>query len=113
MTAQGRPWPLVIAGSALALSVAMILGGHGPVRGVLALWFFLTCPGMAIAGLLDVRDLLAEVLIAVALSVALGMLLTLIMVLTHSWSTGVATGILVALTLVGAGAQAWRAQVRR
>jgi hypothetical protein len=106
MTRLGRPWPLGIVASSLALALAIVLGAHGPVRGVLTLWFFLTCPGMAIVGLLDIDDRLAETVIAIGLSVAIGMLLGLVMMLTHTWSADAATAILLSLSVTGAGAQA-------
>jgi hypothetical protein len=94
--------------SSLALALAIALGAHGPVRGVLALWFFLTCPGMAIVGLLRIDDRLAEALLAIALSIAIGMLVALAMVLAHAWSPNAAAALLVALTLAGAVAQVRR-----
>ncbi|MGZ4304073.1 MAG: hypothetical protein ACXVFQ_18560 [Solirubrobacteraceae bacterium] len=108
MTRLHRPWPLVMVASSLALALALVVGAHGPVRGALALWFFLTCPGMAIIGLLDIKDLLAEVLLAVALSIAIGMLSALAMALAHAWSADAATAALVVLTLLGARAQVVR-----
>jgi uncharacterized membrane protein len=108
MARHGRPWPLVMIASALTLSAAIALGAHGLVRGVLALWFLLTCPGMAIVGLLEIEDRLAEVLLAVALSIAIGMLLGLAMVLGHLWSPDAAAGLLIVLTLVGAVVQVRR-----
>ncbi len=98
----------MLLGSSLVLVAATVAGAPQPLRGVVALWFFLTCPGLAIVGLLRIDDLLAEALIAVALSVAIGMLLAVAMVLTHTWSPVVATATLVALSLAGAGAQVRR-----
>jgi hypothetical protein len=94
--------------ASLSLASAIALGAHGPVRGVLALWFFLTCPGMAIVGLLRIEDRLAEALLGVALSIAIGMLVALAMVLLHVWSPNVAAASLIALTLAGAVAQVRR-----
>ena len=108
MTTRGRPWPLVMVASALALALVMLLGADGAVRGVLALWFFLTCPGMAVVGLLDIEDPLAEALLAIALSIAVGMLVALAMVLAHAWSPDAATGVLATFTVVAAYVQVRR-----
>ncbi len=97
----------------MALSLAIALDVHGPAREVLALWFFLTCPGMAIVGLLDVEDLLGEMVLAIAVSIAIGMLLALAMLVTHSWSPDAATAILLALSVLGAAAQVWIAHLGR
>ena len=105
MTRLSRPWPLVLVASSLALLAAVVLGTHGPVRAVLAIWFFLTCPGMAIVGLLDIDDRLGELLLAIALSIAIGMLLAAAMLISHTWSPNGAMTILVALSLLGATAQ--------
>lgn len=106
MTRLGRPWPVAIMASSAALSLMVALDLHGPVRGVLALWFFLTCPGMAMVGLLEITDPLAEVVLAIALSVAIGMLLALAMLVTHTWSPDAAMVILLTLSGLGAAAQA-------
>lgn len=106
MTRLGRPWPLIILASSLALALTAGLGTHGLVRGVLALWFFLTCPGMAIVGLLEIEDLLAEALLAVALSIAIGVVVALAMVLTHTWSLAAGAAILLTFSVLGAIAQA-------
>jgi uncharacterized membrane protein len=105
MTRLGRPWPLGLLASSVALSAAVAFDAHGPVRGVLALWFFLTCPGMAIVGLLDVEDALAEASLAVALSIAIGMLLALAMLVTHTWSPDAGAAVLVGLSVSGAALQ--------
>lgn len=116
MTRLGRPWPVVLAGSSLALALAVGLGTHSPVRAVLTIWFFLTCPGLAVVGLLDIEDSLGEMLLAVALSIAIGMLLAAGMLITHTWSPDGALAILVGLSLLGAAGQTWsahRAGIRR
>jgi hypothetical protein len=107
-----RAWPPVIVVSSLALLLAAALPVHGLVRGLLALWFFLTCPGMAIIGLLELGDPLGSALLGVALSVALGVLVSLVMVLTRSWSPDAGMAVLVTVSLAGAAAQAWRARRR-
>ena len=90
----------------MAVFLAVTLDVAGPARGILALWFFLTCPGMAIVGLLDVEDLLSEVVLAIALSIAIGMLLAVAMLVTHTWSPDGAMAILLTLSVFGAIAQA-------
>jgi hypothetical protein len=108
MSVKGRPWPAVLFVSSIVLAAVILAGAPQPFRGVITLWFFLTCPGLAIVGLLQIEDLLAEALIAVALSVTIGMLLALVMVLTHTWSPAAGTAILILLSLAGAGAQVRR-----
>jgi uncharacterized membrane protein len=107
VTRLGRPWPLVVVASVTALGLAGAIGAHSAIRGVLALWFFLTCPGIAVVGLLDVEDRLGEVVCAVAVSIAIGILAALAMVLAHAWSPSAATVVLALLSVAAAGEQ-WR-----
>jgi uncharacterized membrane protein len=108
MTRLGRPWPAIIVVSSLALALAVALDAHGVAREVLALWFFLTCPGLSVVGLLDIDDPLAEGVLAVAVSIAIGILIALAMVLTHTWSPDAGLAIALTLSLLGAILQAWR-----
>lgn len=105
MNTLGRPWPVLIIASTAAILVAVAAGLPVPVRGPLALWFCLTSPGLAVLGLLDVEDLLAEIMLGIAMSIALGVLVTLAMVLTHTWSPAAGTTILAIVSLAGASAQ--------
>lgn len=113
MTRLGRPWPALLLISSAALGASYALGSHNPIREALALWFFLTCPGMAIVGLLDIEDRLAEILIAVALSIALGMLLSLAMAVSHAWTLAGASAVLISLSVLGAAGQVRAARVGR
>jgi hypothetical protein len=112
MNTLGRPWPALVGVSTAAVLLAVGLGLPTAVRGPLAIWFCLTCPGFGVLGLLDVEDLLAEVLLAVGVSIALGVLVTVAMVLTHTWSPAAGTAILAVVSLAGAAVQLRRRRLR-
>jgi hypothetical protein len=68
-------------------------------------WFFLVCPGLAVVGLLDIRDWLAEAVTAIAVSVALGTGVATVMVMAKIWSPGAGLAVLIGISLLGAAVQ--------
>lgn len=98
-------WPLVIVASAIGAGLAMAGDTGPPVRPVIAFWFLLICPGMAVVRLLRVGERAAEVTLAVALSIAIDTLVAEALVLTGLWSPERALFVLIVFCLAGAGFQ--------
>jgi uncharacterized membrane protein len=96
----------LIVVSCVGVALANWLGAAQPVRGILVLWFFLICPGLALVGLVGIRDRLAEAVLAVALSLALGTGVAVVMGLTDTWSPDAGLAILLGISLLGAAFQA-------
>jgi hypothetical protein len=106
MTRLGGRWPLVLVASCVAVGASTQLEGGEPGRVIVVFWFFLTCPGLAVIGLLGVRDRLIEVTLAVALSIALDIAVALTMVLAGIWSPTGGLAVLIGISLLGAALQA-------
>jgi hypothetical protein len=102
----GRPWPIVVVSSCVAVTLCNWLEAPQPLRVIVVFWFFLVCPGLAIVGLLDIRDRLDEALVAIGLSVALDTGVALVMVLAKIWSPDAGLAVLIGISLVGAAIQA-------
>src|SRR5919197_5513768 len=98
-------WPLVIVASASGTALAM--AGHvgPPLQPLIAFWFLLVCPGMAFVPLLRLAGGLTAVTLALALSIALDTLVAETMVLTRTWSPAGALGVLMGISMAGAGRQ--------
>ena len=105
MTRLGRPWPAVIVGSCVAVAACNWLAVGQPVRSIFVFWFFLICPGLAIVGVLDIQDRLAEAVVAIGLSLALDTGVAIVMVLARIWSPDAGLGVLIGISLLGAAAQ--------
>jgi hypothetical protein len=102
VTRLGRPWPMVIVGSCIAVALCNWLDVGQPARAVVVFWFFLTCPGLALVGMLGIRDWLDEAIVAIALSFALATGVATIMVMAKLWSPDAGLAILIAISLLGA-----------
>ena len=63
-------WPTIIVLSAVCVGIVMFANVQSPIRPLLAFWFLLICPGMAMVRPLRVRELYVRLTLAVALSVA-------------------------------------------
>lgn len=105
MTSSRRAWPFVIVASCDAVALATLLEAGEPVRALLAFWFFLISPGMAVVGLLGIEDRLAELVLAVAVSLALDTGVALVMVLAKVWSPDAGLAVLIAISVTGATLQ--------
>ena len=114
-TRGGEFWLLARAAIIVALSAGCIAGVASgwvsPVRVVLALGFLLLCPGLALAELLDIRDLAQRLAIAIGASLAIDTLLSLLLVYAGAFSIPVIVSILAALTLAALFAALVRAFV--
>jgi hypothetical protein len=102
-----RNWsPLVIvASSALAMLEGVAATGPSSLRTALVVWFLAVCPGLAVIGLLRLRDPWLEVAVVPALSFAIDVIVAGVLSYTGLWSAGAAIIILVAICVSGALAQ--------
>ena len=103
----------VVAGSAVALALALAGVAPASIRTPLALWFLLTCPGLALAPRIGLGDRAAEVSLVVSLSVAVDIVVGLAMMYAGAWSPVAIFAVLAGISLVAAAAQLRRAEERR
>jgi len=80
--------------------VAVATGLSLPLRAVLSLSFLFFGPGLALAELLEIRDLAQRVAIATACSLSVGTLVSLALVYARAFSLGLAIGIIATLTVI-------------
>jgi hypothetical protein len=106
-------WAYTIVITVAALAVATVLSPGEPVTVALTLWFLLICPGMALIGVLGIRDPWVRVTAAVALSIALDVAVAGTLVYTGAWSTDIALLVLGVISLAGALLQSTLAPPRR
>jgi hypothetical protein len=95
-------WPILIIFSAIFSGLLAWSDSESAVRPIFLAWFVLVCPGMAVVGLLRLRDLVTEIVLSIALSLALGTLVAELQVLTRQWSPATVLAILIGISLVGA-----------
>ncbi|MBA2631068.1 MAG: hypothetical protein H0U84_08630 [Thermoleophilaceae bacterium] len=105
MSRETRPWPWLIVLSAFAVGAVSAAGDSSPIRTVLAVWFLLLCPGLALVGLMRLNDVWGELTLGVAISVALDTVVAAGLLYAGLWSPPAAFAILAAVSLAGAGFQ--------
>lgn len=93
----------IFASVILSISVVVTFAGDidSPVRGVVTLLFFMTCPGLSLVPLLSIEDGLMEATSVVALSLSVNTLIATGMVYFGSWSLMLGLLLSVGLTIVG------------
>jgi hypothetical protein len=101
-------WPAIIVASAIATVLASAGEPLQPLRTVLAFWFLLVCPGLALVRLLALSDPFAELAVAVALSLALDTAVGEALLFAGAWSASSGLVALAALSLGGAALQVAR-----
>ena len=95
---QTYRWPLVLILSTILVMVSQTV--NIPVLSPLLMaWFFLVCPGVALVGLLPVKQISIQVSLVFALGIAVNTILAELMAFTHRWSPDGALVLLVCLTL--------------
>src|SRR5687768_4614534 len=79
-------WPILI--SVMAVAVMLVTFGNvaAPIRPLIGFLFLLTCPGMAVVGLLRMRDGVAEWTLTLAASLAIDALVAGSMAYARAWS---------------------------
>ncbi len=108
-----RETAIVVASAACAITVAT--GWHSPVRTTLAIIFLLLIPGLSVAELLEVDDIVFRLTVGIGVSLAADSAVSLCLFYAHAWSVGRALAILLALTagaLAVAALRAWRGRTR-
>ena len=98
-------WPITIIISSIVAGILAQSGPGGYLRPIVSFWFMLVCPGMAIVGLLHLKDHLIELVLSIALSISISVVLTEFMALSHLWSALAGLRILIAICLAGAALQ--------
>jgi hypothetical protein len=101
-------WPVTIIVSALAVGYMMFGDITSPLRPLMAFWFLVICPGMALVRLLRISDLMIELTLAVALSFALDAIVASVMVYAGAWSPEWGLAMLLVVSLGGATVQLLR-----
>jgi hypothetical protein len=99
-------WPATIVLSAASVALVVFAGVAAPARPLIALWFLLLCPGMALVRLMRVGGIATELSLAVALSLALDALVAGVMIYTKTWAPTRGLLVLIAISVVGAVLQA-------
>jgi hypothetical protein len=97
MTSARVPWPQISLASVAAVAVAAAVGGASPVRTALVVWFFVTCPGMALARLVDLRDGFGEAAVGIGLSLGIGLAVALALVYVGAFSGAAVFAVLAVL----------------
>lgn len=106
---QTYRWPLVLILSTMLVSATQLR--YIPViTPLLMTWFFLVCPGIAIVGLLPVKQISIQISLVCALSMAVNTILAEIMAFAHLWSPTRALLLLAALVVSGAILQVWQSR---
>ena len=95
-------WPVIIVVSAIAVSLVTTSHIFPSLRPLIAFWYLLVCPGMAIVRLFQLKNGVAEWTLAIALSLTLDTLVAGIMLYSRSWSPFRGLVILIGISLVGA-----------
>jgi hypothetical protein len=91
--------------SVLVLTAAIVVGAPPVLRSLLACWFLLACPGLALVPLLRLGSFLGTWTVAIATSVALDTVVVGAMLYAGAWSPAIAFLVLAAITVGGAFAQ--------
>jgi hypothetical protein len=96
---------IVLASSALAMLEGIATHGASPLRTLLVVWFLAVAPGLAVVGLLRLRDPWLEVALVPALSLSIDVIVGGILSYTRLWSPAAGILILVAISVAGAFVQ--------
>ncbi len=98
-----RPITILI----LAIFAGIVAWGNipGDIRIILLFAFTLICPGMALVGLLNIKDRLAEIMLSIALSLTLSTILAEAMILTRFWRPFLGLAMLIGISLLGVALQ--------
>lgn len=95
-------WPLIIFCSAVAASLVANGSSQSSLRVLFSFWFLLVCPGMAFVRIFNLKEKLAQWVLAVGLSIAIDVIVSEIAVLNRLWSLQGVVTVLADLSMVGA-----------
>jgi hypothetical protein len=85
VTRSGLLWPAVLIVSGAGVVLLAVGDVASPLRPLVALWFLLVCPGMAVVRRLGIREPVAQWTLAVAVSLALDTLVAGTMLYSGVW----------------------------
>jgi uncharacterized membrane protein len=105
MTAPNWLWPIIIATSAVVIGVLVFGDVDSPIRPIIALWFLVFCPGIALVRLLRLQEVWAEVTLAAAVSLSLDVGVASMLVYSGYWSPKLGLAILISVSMLGAALQ--------
>ncbi|NOK63686.1 MAG: hypothetical protein GFH27_549379n29 [Chloroflexi bacterium AL-W] len=94
-------WPIIILLSAIGAGVVVFQDMSTPIRPILAFWFVLVCPGMALVRLLGLREWVVELMLGIALSISLTTIVAMVTLYIGNWSPPLVLGVLIGISLVG------------
>jgi hypothetical protein len=97
--------PIVLVSSALAMLAGIASHGVSPVRTLLVACFLIVAPGLAVVGLLRLRDPWLQAALVPALSLSIDAIVGGALSYTGLWSPAAAILILVGLSALGAFGQ--------
>ncbi len=100
---------VVVLALTLSAGALVLLNLESPLRAPLSLLFLLFAPGWALAGLLRLRHLAAELMLGVAASISLNGLLAMLALSAGWWSPSFVFAFVVYVTLLALGAEIVRA----
>jgi uncharacterized membrane protein len=95
-------WPAVLLLSTGAICALTFANVQSPLRGALALWFLLICPGLALVRLLRIGGILIEWMLTITVSIALDTGVATVMVYAGQWSPNRGLAVLAVITVAGA-----------
>jgi hypothetical protein len=101
LTARSWSPVLIMASSGLAM-VEAVSSGTSPLRTLVVIWFLTVCPGLAIVGLLRLRDPWLQVALVPALSLAVDAIVGGTLSYAGLWSPAAGVLILVVISVGGA-----------
>lgn len=108
MTSSHLLRPLVVIASVCALGAVVLAGVGSPLRPLLAVWFLLAVPGLALTPLLRLDDAWGELAVVLSLSVAVDIVVATALMYANAWSPTLIVGVLAAASLAGAAGQLLR-----
>jgi uncharacterized membrane protein len=111
-------WPTVIILSAFAAGLVNFLLPGTLGRPVIVMWFLFVCPGMMLIRFFQLKDPVAEWMLAIALSIAIDGAIAGIQMYSGHWSPSVTLAIIMDICIPGVIVQiirsgTWRRQRSR
>jgi hypothetical protein len=102
-----RTWSpvVIVASSALAMFQGVMSSDPSTLRTAQVVWFLAVCPGLAIVGLLRLRDPWLEAALVPALSFSIDVIVGGVLAYSGLWSASTAILILIVISVSGALAQ--------
>ncbi|MEM8530337.1 MAG: hypothetical protein AAGF95_05795 [Chloroflexota bacterium] len=94
-------WPIIIILSAIGTGVVVFQDVSTPIRPILAFWFVLVCPGMALVRLLGLREWVVELMLGIALSISLTTIVAMITLYMGNWSPTLVLSVLIGISVLG------------